>query len=80
MSTIDSVLSDALSLPPADRGQLIQRLVESLSNQDDDPTAEDAWAEVIRTRLAQLDAGTATLIDARSALAKGREDLLRRRG
>ena len=80
MSTIDSVLQEALSLPPSDRGQLIQRLIESLDTGEDDPNAEDAWAEVIAKRIADLDAGRAKVIDAKCALAQAREDLRRKRG
>jgi len=50
MATIDSILGDALALPPADRGRL--RLIDSLDEGEEDPTAKDAWAAVIVRRIA----------------------------
>jgi hypothetical protein len=77
--TLDSVLQDALSLPPPARGQIIHRLIESLEGGEDDPAAEDAWAEVIAKRIADLDSGQAKVIDAKAALARAREELRRQR-
>jgi len=79
MASLDSILNDALMLPTADRGRLIQRLIESLDDGDDEPDAQDAWAEVIARRLEDLDAGRAKVIDGRAAIAKARQELARRR-
>lgn len=79
MATADSILNDALSLPPAERGRIIQRLIESLDDGADETDTEDAWAEVIARRLADLDAGRAKVIDGKAAIAEARQELARRR-
>jgi putative addiction module component (TIGR02574 family) len=61
-STLDKVRSEALRLSEAERAELAHSLVESLDGPAD-PGAESAWdAEIVR-RLAEVDAGTAELID-----------------
>ena len=61
-STLEKVRSDALRLSEAERADLAHSLVESLDGPAD-KDAEAAWdAEVLR-RLAEIDAGTAKLID-----------------
>lgn len=79
MATVDSILNDALSLPPAERGHIIQRLIESLDDGADEVDTEDAWAEVIARRLADLDAGRAKVIDGKAAIAEARQELAKRR-
>lgn len=79
MATLDSILNDALALPTADRGRLIQRLIESLDDGEAEAGAEDEWAELIARRIADLDAGTARTIDGKAAIARAREELARRR-
>jgi putative addiction module component (TIGR02574 family) len=80
MRTLETVLEDALSLPPAARSQLIRHLIDSLDDPAaDEPDAEDAWAEVIARRIADLDAGRASTVDGKAAIAAAREDLARRR-
>ncbi len=73
MATVDSVLREALALPPEERGEVIQRSIESLDTGEDDLSAEDAWAELIAKRIADLDAGRATVLDAKAALVRARE-------
>ncbi|MBX3471164.1 MAG: addiction module protein [Planctomycetes bacterium] len=81
MTKLESLLHDALKLPADERGVLIQRLIESLEgpagSADDD--AEDVWAEVIARRIADLEAGRARIVDAKSAIGAAREELARRR-
>lgn len=79
MATPDSILNDALALPAADRGRLIQRLIESLEDWEEEADAEDQWAELIARRIADLDAGKARTTDGKAAIAKAREELARRR-
>jgi putative addiction module component (TIGR02574 family) len=67
--TLEKVRSEALSLSEAERAELAHSLVTSLDGPAD-AEAESAWdAEVLR-RLAEIDSGTAELID--------REELRRR--
>ena len=62
ISTLEKIRTEALSLPEADRAELAHNLVASLDGRSD-PDAESAWdAEIVR-RLAEIDAGTANLID-----------------
>jgi len=61
-STLEKVRSEALRLSEAERAELAHSLVESLDGPAD-PDAGSAWdAEIVR-RLAEVDAGTAELID-----------------
>jgi putative addiction module component (TIGR02574 family) len=61
-STLEKVRSEALRLSEAERAELAHSLVESLDGPAD-PNAESAWdAEIVR-RLAEIDGGTAELID-----------------
>jgi len=61
-STLDKVRSEALRLSEAERAELAHSLVQSLDGPAD-PDAQSAWdAEIVR-RLAEVDAGTAELID-----------------
>ena len=55
------LLNDAMELAPADRGRLAALLIESLEAEAD-PVANEEWSEEIQRRLADMDAGRATLI------------------
>ena len=60
--TLEKIRTEALSLPEAERAELAHNLVASLDGRAD-PDAESAWDAEILRRLAEIDAGTATLID-----------------
>ena len=60
--TLEKVRSEALSLSEAERAELAHNLVASLDGRAD-PDAETVWDAEILRRLAQIDAGTARLID-----------------
>lgn len=60
--TLEKVRTEALSLSKAERAELAHNLVASLDGRAD-PDAETAWDAEILRRLAQIDAGTADLID-----------------
>jgi putative addiction module component (TIGR02574 family) len=71
---VDRILDEALRLTPPERAQLLARLIESLED-DEAPIAaeewEQAWAEEIRRRIADLEAGRSRTIpweDVRSEL------------
>jgi putative addiction module component (TIGR02574 family) len=54
MQTKDHVLRDAMTLPPAERLELAERLFESVEGE---AGVEEAWAEEIARRIAAADAG-----------------------
>jgi len=60
--TLEKVRTEALSLPEAERAELAHNLVASLDGRAD-PDAKTAWDAEILRRLAEIDAGTANLID-----------------
>ncbi|MEE8585022.1 MAG: addiction module protein [Acidobacteriota bacterium] len=66
---LEKLRSEALSLPQPERAELAHDLVKSL-DEPVDSDAADAWDREILHRLAEVEAGTATLID--------REELRRR--
>jgi len=61
-SALNKVRTEALKLPESDRAELAQDLVASLDGPAD-PEAEKFWNAEILRRLAEIDAGTAKLID-----------------
>lgn len=61
-STLEKVRAQALNLPESDRAELAQDLVASLDGPAD-PDVGKAWDAEILRRLAEIDAGTARLID-----------------
>ncbi|MHB8473881.1 MAG: addiction module protein [Gammaproteobacteria bacterium] len=60
--TLSKLRSEALMLPEAERAELAHALVKSL-DAPADADAADAWDKEILCRLAEIDAGTAKLID-----------------
>ena len=68
--TLESVLNDALKLPPEDRALLADRLHESLGSSGGEggdmgfsnPEIEKAWIEEVERRSAEIDRGEATLL------------------
>jgi len=67
--TLEKVRAEALGLSEAERAELAHELVASLDGPAE-ADAESAWDAEILRRLAEVDAGTAELID--------REELRRR--
>ena len=67
--TLEKVRSEALRLPESERAELAHSLVASLDGPAD-ADVEPAWDAQILRRLAEIDSGTAELID--------REELRRR--
>jgi putative addiction module component (TIGR02574 family) len=61
-TNLDRVRSDALRLSDLERAELAHDLVKSL-DAPEDADAPDAWDQEISRRLAEIDAGTAKLID-----------------
>ena len=62
IGTLDKLRAEALSLPAEQRAALAHDLIDSLDSPAD-PDAADAWDAEISRRLAEIDAGTANLVD-----------------
>ena len=63
-AALKEIEEQALRLPLKERGELAHRLIVSLDGeQEESPEAiAKAWGEEIARRVAEIDAGTATLI------------------
>lgn len=68
-STLQALEAAALLLPSEQRAKLAERLIASL---DRDPEIEAAWAEEIKRRIADLQAGLVDTIPAQKALEEAR--------
>lgn len=58
---IEHLMDEALALTPEERSVLALALIDSLPAEDE-PSVEKAWADEIRRRLADLDAGVVKAI------------------
>jgi hypothetical protein len=74
-SALDRVRSEAFELTEAERAELAHDLVSSLDGPPDQDAAREWDAEI--SRLAEVDAGTASLID-RKEFSKRMRDRMRR--
>ncbi|MBU1692741.1 MAG: addiction module protein [Verrucomicrobia bacterium] len=68
-ATAEKVVSEALSLPPALRAFVAEKLIESLDAPDAPPLSAKWKKEVLR-RCAQVDRGAVKLRDAEAVFAK----------
>ncbi len=71
-STLQALEAAALLLPSEQRAKLAERLIASL---DRDPEIEAAWAEEIKRRIADLEAGLVDTIPAEQAFEQARAHL-----
>jgi putative addiction module component (TIGR02574 family) len=78
MKTVDAIAGEALALSLEERTELLRRLVQSLDDAAPHADAEDALADVIERRLADVDANRASLIDGKTAVEKARAAFRRR--
>jgi putative addiction module component (TIGR02574 family) len=60
--TLERLRAEVLNLSEPDRAELAQQLVASLDGTSD-PGAQEMWDAEIVKRLAEIDAGTAKLVD-----------------
>jgi putative addiction module component (TIGR02574 family) len=65
----ERVLNDALSLPPIERAELIQRLFQSFDVSEDNHI-DAAWAEEVESRIDAYDKGLLTASPAEDVLAR----------
>jgi putative addiction module component (TIGR02574 family) len=61
-TTLEKLRSEVLGLPEPERAELAHELVKSL-DLPVEPDAADAWDREILRRLAEIDPGTARLVD-----------------
>lgn len=59
MADAARILEDALELPPGERARVAHALIASLKEAE--PDAEALWADEIRRRIDEIEAGTAEL-------------------
>ena len=69
---IDVLEAEVLSLPPAERSRLVDRLLASLGH---DPAWEQAWSEEADRREARIADGQAQWVDGAEAVARVRAGL-----
>jgi putative addiction module component (TIGR02574 family) len=77
MSTVDDILSAAMSLPPDDRAEIANRLFESLDEEAFDRDLHPAWEEELSDRVKSIEDGSANFVDGRKAIEEIRDSLRR---
>lgn len=68
---LDELSQKAQSLPPEERAQLAQELLESV-DRDSDPEVQEAWEAEIASRIGKYERGEAKLIPAEEVFAAAR--------
>jgi len=58
----DDLLKKALTLPPHERATLAGSLIDSLEEEVDETSVQDAWHDEIARRIEELDSGKAETI------------------
>ena len=69
-ATIAAIEAEALKLTPEERAHLADRLLASLSL---DEEVEQAWHAEAERRLAELDRGAVTMVTVEAAVARARD-------
>jgi putative addiction module component (TIGR02574 family) len=72
--TFEEVRNEAMALSPEERGLLAEELLDSVRS-DEDVEWDEEYAAEIQRRVAEIEAGTAELVDADEAIAKARRAL-----
>ncbi len=70
MTDVEHVLAAALRLSPNARATVVAELLDSLEDGDFHQDVEAAWADEIRKRLAEIDAGEVTTVPRSEALQR----------
>lgn len=71
-SQLEALEAEALKLSPGERAALAQLLLASL---DEDVEIEDAWADEVERRIAEVENGSVQLVPIADALAQVRASL-----
>jgi putative addiction module component (TIGR02574 family) len=69
LPSVTDLETQALRLSPEDRAELADRLLTSLRS---DSAIDDAWADLVDQRIAELDSGAVTAIPIEEAIARAR--------
>lgn len=69
-TTIDEIISEALSLAPQARAFVAEKLIESLDSEHE-VTVSSAWRDEIHRRCRELDEGSVELREAADVFARG---------
>jgi putative addiction module component (TIGR02574 family) len=69
---VEVLEAEAMKLTAEERARLADRLIASLS---EDAQVEEAWAVEVERRIAEIEAGRATVIPAAEAIARARDAL-----
>ncbi len=72
---IDELTEKILALPRDERVILVERLSDSLVDLHEDDHLGDAWREVIRRRMAEVESGEVELIDGATGFQRVRDAL-----
>jgi putative addiction module component (TIGR02574 family) len=67
---LEAIEAAALQLSPAERARLVERLIASL---DTDPAVEQAWADEVERRNAEIERGEVSLLPGPETLAALKE-------
>ena len=73
-ASLEALEAEVLSLAPADRSHLLERLIVSLAS---DPEVEEAWEREADRREAELDSGSVAAVPGNEAMARLRSRLSR---
>jgi len=68
-ATTEKALNDALSLPPIERAELIQRLLQSF-NVSEDNHIDTGWTEKVESKIEAYDKGLLTASPAEDVLTR----------
>ena len=69
---VDDLQAEVLSLPPAERSLLLERLIVSL---DADPEIQRAWMQEAQRRDSEIESGAVASVPGEEALARIRANL-----
>lgn len=76
MRTVDEIFNEALTLPNASRVRLVEKLMESLSFDEDtthiDESIQELWIEEAKKRIEEIRSGAVKPIPGQEALARSR--------
>ena len=70
-AAVEELEAEVLGLPAVQRARLVEKLIASL---DVEPDVENAWAEEIERRLAEIECGTTPLLPGAETLSRLRSE------
>ena len=70
-TTVEELEAEALTLSNSQRARLVEKLIASL---DSEPEIENAWAEEVERRHAEIESGALSLLPGAEALARLRAE------